>query len=100
MAVWNGLVGGAHWSAVKMFLHLASAPDPQGIVQQIRSGGLLRRDELHTMLTWQGWNIVEGPGGHFRADDPGEAFFLSGRCPDQPSSETIPSVSPVPVQPS
>lgn len=33
-------------------------------------------------------------------DDPGEAFFLFQPSRDQRSSEMIPSVSPVPTQPS
>ena len=50
--------------------------DCRGVIAQIRAGRLVGRDTLHTQLTWQGWNIVEGPGGTNRApgDDPGEAF--------------------------
>lgn len=73
-AVWNGLVAGQHWDAVQSFLQLVSAQDPRGIVRQIQSGKLMNRDMLHTQLTWQGWNIVEGPGNEFRAGDPGEAY--------------------------
>ena len=73
-AVWNGLVAGQHWAAVETFLRLVSAQDPAGAVRQIRSGTLMDRDRLHTQLTWQGWNIVEGPGGDFREGDPGEGY--------------------------
>lgn len=74
-AVWNGLVAGEHWDAVDMFLQLVQAPKRQLVLQQIRAKALTEdRDALHTRLTWQGWNIVEGPGGEFRkpGDDPGE----------------------------
>lgn len=74
-AVWNGLVRGRHWDAVDLFLQLAQAPNRQSVLQQIKAGHLVEdRDALLTRLTWQGWNIVEGPGGEFRTpdDDPGE----------------------------
>jgi len=73
-AFWNGLVAGKHWTAVELFLRLVSADKPHDIMDQIKSGALMDRDRLHTQLTWQGWNIVEGPGGDFREDDPGEGY--------------------------
>ncbi len=50
--------------------------------------------------TISGMTNDQAPQKKASPDDPGEAFSLSGHCPDQPSSDTIPSVSPVPVQPS
>jgi hypothetical protein len=72
LAVWNGLVAGQHWNAVRLFLQIVSDPHPHTTTEQIKKGELMNRDSLHTLLTWQGWNIVEGPGGDFRADDPKE----------------------------
>ncbi|MFD1951486.1 hypothetical protein ACFSGX_11995 [Sphingomonas arantia] len=57
-----------------MFLQIVSDPNPRGTVAQMRAGRLLTRDEVHSRLTWQGWNIVEGPGGEFRSDDPDDNY--------------------------
>ncbi len=43
---------------------------------------------------------IDGDMKKASPDDPGEAFFLSHSHRDQRSSEMIPSVSPVPTQPS
>ncbi len=75
--VWNGLVRGKHWDAVSEYLGLIGAASVPVIVQGLKAGALtVDRDALLTQLTWQGWNIVEGPGNEYRAegDDPGEAF--------------------------
>lgn len=73
---WNGLVRNKCWDGVDQFLQLISAPNVATIISQIKSGTLQDRDALFTLLTWQGWNIVEGPGGTFRldGDDPEDKF--------------------------
>lgn len=71
---WNGLIGGRHWKAAELFLQIASVPDPAGTVRRMRDGVLMNRDQVHSLLTWQGWNIVEGPGGDHRIGDPGEGY--------------------------
>jgi hypothetical protein len=69
---WNGLVRAAYWDGVDQFLQLISAPNVATVINQIKAGALDGRNELFTLLTWQGWNIVEGPGGAARlaGDDP------------------------------
>lgn len=74
-AVWNGVVHGRHWDAIEAYLDLISASNVSTIVRDLKNGNLtIDRDLLHTQLTWQGWNIVEGPGNEYRNDDPGEQF--------------------------
>lgn len=75
-AVWNGLVAGEHWEALAEFMQLISVPNYAGVLQQIKDKNVHDRDGLHTLVTWQGWNIVEGPGSEYRqqGDDPGEKY--------------------------
>jgi hypothetical protein len=74
--VWNGLVVGQHWNALGEFMNLIGVPNRTEVLKQIKNENLQDRDGLHTLVTWQGWNIVEGPGGKFREkdDDPGDKF--------------------------
>ena len=72
--VWNALVQGEHWQAAAKFLYLVGVTFPNPVIEKVKTSSLDDRDALHTRLTWQGWNIVEGPGEAFRNDDPGEAF--------------------------
>ncbi|APS35769.1 MULTISPECIES: hypothetical protein [Serratia] len=74
--VWNGLVAGQHWDALDEFMNLIGVPNRAEVLKQIKNKNLQDRDGLHTLVTWQGWNIVEGPGNEYRAqgDDPGENF--------------------------
>jgi hypothetical protein len=72
--VWNGLVDGKYWNAVSKFLYLVGTTAPAPVITAIKAEQLQNRDALHTQLTWQGWNIVEGPGNEYRTDDPGEAY--------------------------
>ncbi|TCP34022.1 hypothetical protein EV292_10411 [Sphingomonas sp. BK235] len=74
--VWNGLVEGEHWSTAERFLHVAGADNASHLVEEMKAGriGGEERDVLHEHVTWQGWNIVEGPGGLCRSDDPGDQY--------------------------
>ena len=40
------------------------------------------KDELHSMVSWAAWNIVEGPKENVRTDDPGSAGFDDFRGSD------------------
>jgi len=78
-AVWDYLVANQHWDCVKEYLQIISAPNVDGTLLALkRAPGIPFRDDgtLLTLLTWQGWNIVEGPGSEYRmtGDDPGEAY--------------------------
>lgn len=57
-------------------MNLIGVPNRAEVLKQIKNKNLQDRDGLHTLVTWQGWNIVEGPGNEYRAqgDDPGENF--------------------------
>ncbi|MGK6324465.1 hypothetical protein ACMGDM_15465 [Sphingomonas sp. DT-51] len=67
-------MAGEHWSAVTNYLQIISAAKPQNVVAQIHSGTLTNVDQLRTLLSWQGWKIVEGPGQANRVGDPREAY--------------------------
>lgn len=58
--VWNGLVAGQHWNALDEFMNLIGVPNRAEVITQIKNKNLQDRDGLHTLVTWQGWNIVEG----------------------------------------
>jgi hypothetical protein len=75
-ATWNWMVENEDWTSLKAFLYLIGADNGETVVAEIRADQLTRRDELHQMIAWQKWNVVEGPGGTNRArgDDPGEGF--------------------------
>ncbi|MFC0396986.1 hypothetical protein [Paraburkholderia rhizosphaerae] len=70
--LWNGLINGGHWNAVDEYLQIIGFSSVQTTINELKAGKFqARRDELHTAIQWPGWNIVEGPGGAYREDDPG-----------------------------
>ncbi|HWW68491.1 MAG TPA: hypothetical protein VN089_00975 [Duganella sp.] len=75
-ATWNYLVAGRHWACVEEYLKIISAPHVELTLKALKNapGIPFAHDEkLLELLTWQGWNIVEGPGNQYRIGDPGEA---------------------------
>lgn len=78
-AVWDYLVANQHWACVKEYLMIISAPNVEATLSALKKApGIPFANDgtLLVLLTWQGWNIVEGPGNEYRAlnDDPGEAY--------------------------
>jgi hypothetical protein len=74
--VWNELVRCQYWDALKKYMSIigiSNGHEQRQLVNNMKRNVLGNLDDLHTKITWQGWNIVEGPGGAFRAtgDDPG-----------------------------
>ncbi|HEY4352182.1 MAG TPA: hypothetical protein VGN31_13210 [Paraburkholderia sp.] len=72
--VWNGLINGEHWGVVDEYLQIIGFRAVQNTIDELKAGTFQDRDELHTAIQWPSWNIVEGPGGEFREDDPGNGF--------------------------
>lgn len=75
-ATWNYLVANQHWGCVEEYLKIISAPHVEVTLKALKNapGIPFPHDEkLLELLTWQGWNIVEGPGNQYRIGDPGEA---------------------------
>ena len=48
-------------------MNLIGVPNRAEVLKQIKNKNLQDRDGLHTLVTRQGWNIVEGPGNEYRA---------------------------------
>jgi hypothetical protein len=74
-ATWNYLVAGQHWSCVEEYLKIISAPHVEQTLKALKSAPAIpfpNDEKLLELLTWQGWNIVEGPGNQYRVNDPGE----------------------------
>lgn len=75
-ATWNYLVAGRHWGCVEEYLKIISAPHVALTFKALKNAPatLFPHDEkLLELLTWQSWNIVEGPGNQYRIGDPGAA---------------------------
>lgn len=78
-AVWDYLVAGQHWGCVKEYLMIISPPHVEATLSALKKAPAIPfppNDKLLELLTWQGWNIIEGPGNEYRAagDDPGERY--------------------------
>lgn len=72
-ATWNYLVAGQHWTCVEEYLQIISAPHVEQTLKALKQApGIPFPDDekLLELLTWQGWNIVEGPGNSNRIGDP------------------------------
>jgi hypothetical protein len=65
--------------AVRQFLALCSRymPDIDGIILRMRRDelGVAECNQLAAVATWPPWNVVEGPAGNIRADDPGDWYI-------------------------
>lgn len=70
---WNGLVNGGRWDVLEAWLRLAGDTDARTHVQAMKQGQLSPEvsDNLEERLCWARWNLVEGPEGKYRTDDPG-----------------------------
>lgn len=75
-SIWNSLVCSGHWDGVDEFMQLCGCGNIASRIAAMKANTLPAndRDDIHTAITWQGWNIVEGPETPFRNDDPGENF--------------------------
>lgn len=78
-ATWNYLVAGRHWGCVEEYLKIISAPHVALTLKALKDAPAIpfpHDEKLLELLTWQGWNIVEGPGNQYRIGDPGEAHEM------------------------
>ncbi|MCC6426068.1 MAG: hypothetical protein IT435_04535 [Phycisphaerales bacterium] len=67
-----------NWDVLYWYMYLLAVPDPADKIKKMKKSQLTTGDQdvIFTKLVWNGWNIVEGPAGQFRTDDPAEDYDL------------------------
>lgn len=82
--LWNCLVDQKRWKSLALFTVLLGQKDTEAVkfVEGLSRGDMDadQRTDIGNHLLWSGWNIVEGPLGSDRLDDPGSRFdaFVNG----------------------
>lgn len=73
---WTKLIDNGKWDLLKEYMNLLQMKSTyySALIKKSELTKAEDRDEIDLLLSWPKWNLVEGPTGANRSDDPGEGF--------------------------